>query len=72
MAEQFVKAVKRGHLPGAVLRGADSVLLRPGQWIDDYKTRAPYSALGRRSPAGYRIELQASSSGASEPGGLPA
>ena len=31
------------------------------EWIEDYNTRAPHSALGMRSPAAYRTELQSSS-----------
>jgi len=36
---------------GADLRDAESVLLQLGEWIEDYHTRAPHSALGMRSPA---------------------
>jgi putative transposase len=63
LAEAFVKTVKRDYIAGADLRDAESVLLQLGQWIGDYNTRAPHSALGMRSPAEYRTELQTSSSG---------
>jgi len=41
---------------GADLRDAAWVLLQLREWIEDYNTRAPHSALGMRSPAGYRTE----------------
>ena len=63
MAEAMVKTLKRDYVAGADLRDAESVLLQLGQWIEDYNTRAPHSALGMRSPAEYRTELQSSSSG---------
>lgn len=63
MAEAMVKTLKRDYMGGADLRDAESVLLQLGEWIEDYNTRAPHSALGMRSPAEYRTELQSSSSG---------
>ncbi len=63
LAEAFVKTVKRDYIAGADLRDAESVLLQLEGWIEDYNTRAPHSALGMRSPAEYRTELQPSSSG---------
>lgn len=53
--------MKRDYIAGADLRDAESVLLQLGTWIEDYNTRAPHSALGMRSPAAYRVELQSSS-----------
>lgn len=61
MAEAFVKTLKRDYVAGADLRDAESVLLQLGEWIEDYNTRAPHSALGMRSPAAYRAVLQTSS-----------
>jgi transposase InsO family protein len=63
MAEALVKTLKRDYISGADLRDAESVLLQLAQWIEDYNIRAPHSALGMRSPAEYRAELQTSSSG---------
>ena len=63
LAEAFVKTLKRDYVAGADLRDAESVLLQLTDWIEDYNTRAPHSALGIRSPAEYRAELQSSSSG---------
>jgi len=63
MAEALVKALKREYMAGADLREAESVLLQLAEWIEDYNTRAPHSALGMRSPAEYRTEPQSSSSG---------
>lgn len=63
LAEAFVKTLKRDYVAGADLRDAESVLLQLVGWIEDYNTRAPHSALGMRSPADYRTELQSSSSG---------
>ena len=60
MAEAFVKTLKRDYVAGADLRDAESVLLQLGEWIEDYNTRAPHSALGMRSPAAYRAVLQPS------------
>ena len=38
--------VKRDYVDGAEARDAESVLALLSGWIEDYKTRAPYSALG--------------------------
>ena len=61
MSEAFVKTFKRDYVSGADLRDAESVLTQLGQWIEDYNAVAPHSALGMRSPATYRKELQSSS-----------
>ncbi|RPH57979.1 MAG: hypothetical protein EHM89_13205 [Acidobacteria bacterium] len=53
--------LKRDYVAGADLRDAESVLLQLTEWIEDYNTRAPHSALGMRSPAAYRAVLQPSS-----------
>ena len=63
LAEAFEKTLKRDYIAGADLRDAESVLLQLGEWIENYNTRAPHSALGMRSPAEYQTELQTSSSG---------
>ncbi len=60
LAEAFVKTLKRDYVAGADLRDAESVLLQLTEWIEDYNTRAPHSALGMRSPAAYRAVLQPS------------
>ena len=60
MAEALVKTLKRDYVEGADLRDAESVLLQLTEWIEDYNTRAPHSALGMRSPAAYRAEVLAS------------
>ena len=61
LAEAWVKTFKRDYVMGADLRDAESVLLQLHQWIEDYNTRAPHSALGMRNPAAYRAAVQASS-----------
>ena len=61
LAEAFVKTLKRDYVAGSDLRDAESVLLLLTEWIEDYNTRAPHSALGMRSPAAYRAVLQPSS-----------
>ncbi len=58
MSEAFVKTFKRDYVNGADLRDAESVLTQLAQWIEDYNTEAPHSALGMRSPVAYRKELQ--------------
>lgn len=58
MAKAFVKTL---NVAGADLRDAGSELLQLTQWFEDYNTRAPHSALGMRSSAAYRAELQSSS-----------
>jgi len=58
LAESWVKTLKRDYVAGADLRDAESVLLQLEQWIEDYNTRAPHSALGMRSPVAYRAEVQ--------------
>ena len=45
---------KRDYLGDADLRDAETVLAQLGQWIDDYNSQAPHSALGMRSPREYR------------------
>jgi putative transposase len=62
LAEAFVKTFKRDYVNGAELRDAESVLAQLGDWFDDYNTRAPHSALGMRSPAHYRADVNLSSS----------
>lgn len=62
MAEAFVKTLKRDYVAGADLRDAESVLLQLTEWIEDYNTRAPHSALGMRSPVAYRAEAVSNSS----------
>jgi transposase InsO family protein len=47
---------------GAELWDAETVLAQLGDWIDDYNTQAPHSALGMRSPADYRADATVSSS----------
>jgi putative transposase len=61
LAESLVKTLKRDYVAGADLRDAESVLLQLNEWIEDYNTRAPHSALGMRSPAAYRAAVLASS-----------
>ncbi len=56
LAEAFVKTFKRDYVDGAELRDAKSVLAQLSDWLEDYNTRAPHSALGMRSPAEYRAE----------------
>jgi transposase InsO family protein len=38
------------------------MLAQLGNWFDDYNTQAPRSALGMRSPADYRDDINLSSS----------
>jgi len=61
LAESLVKTLKRDYVAGADLRDAESVLMLLNEWIEDYNTRAPHSALGMRSPAAYRAAALASS-----------
>jgi len=61
LAEALVKTLKRDYVAGADLRDAESVLMLLNEWLEDYNTRAPHSALGMRSPAAYRAAVLASS-----------
>jgi transposase InsO family protein len=61
LAEAFIGAFKRDYVIGAELRDAETVLAQLGGWFDDYKTQAPHSALGMRSPADYRAGATLSS-----------
>src|SRR5262249_39688064 len=54
LAEALVGTFKRDYLGDAELRDAETVLAQLGQWIDDYNSQAPHSALGMRSPREYR------------------
>jgi len=56
LAEAFIGTFKRDYLGDADLRDAETVLAQLGGWVEDYNTQAPHSALGMRSPAGYRAE----------------
>jgi len=56
LAEAFIGTFKRDYLGDADLRDAETVLAQLGGWFEDYNTQAPHSALGMRSPAGYRAE----------------
>jgi transposase InsO family protein len=62
LVEAFVKTFKRDYVAGAELWDAAGVLGQLPSWIDDYNQRAPHSALGMRSPAEYRAQLEVSSS----------
>ena len=57
LAEAFVKTFKRDYVDGAELQDAEAVLAQLSGWIEDYNTRAPHSALGMRSPAEYRADV---------------
>lgn len=63
LAEAFVNTFKRDYVSVAELRDAETVLAQLREWIHDYNTLAPHSALGMRSPAEYRAHSQLSSSG---------
>jgi len=63
LAEAFVHTFKRDYVHGAELRDAETVLAQVGDWMADYNTQAPHSALGMRSPAAYRAHRQLTSSG---------
>jgi len=56
LAEAFVGTFKRDYLGDADLRDAETVLAQLGQWIEDYNSQAPHSALGMRSPRQYRAQ----------------
>jgi putative transposase len=56
LAEAFVGTFKRDDIPGAERREAETVLAHLGGWFEDDTTQAPHSALGMRSPAGYRAQ----------------
>jgi len=56
LAEAFIGTFKRDYVTGAELRDAETVLAQLGDWINDYNTQAPHSALGMRSPVEYRAE----------------
>jgi len=49
-SEAFVGTFERDYIRAAELRDAESVLAALGDGIEDYRTRAPHSALGMRSP----------------------
>ncbi len=61
LVEAFVHTFKRDYVHGAELRDAESVLAQVRDWIEDYNTQAPHSALGMRSPAAYRAHQLTSS-----------
>jgi putative transposase len=57
LAEAFVGTFKRDDLGDAEPRDAETVLAQLGDWIADYNTQAPHSALGMQSPAEYRAAV---------------
>jgi len=59
LAEAFVGTFKRDYLGDADLRDAETVLAQLGQWIEDYNSQAPHSALGMRGPREYRAQTLA-------------
>ncbi len=63
LAEAFVHTFKRDYVSGAELRDAETVLAQVGDWMADYNTQAPHSALGMRSPAEHRAHCQLTSPG---------
>lgn len=58
MAEAFVSTLRRDYLDGADRSSAARVLEQLPGWIADYNQNAPHSALGYRSPAEHRRQIQ--------------
>jgi putative transposase len=58
MSEAFVNTIRRDYLAGADRSTAASVLDQVPNWIGDYNSVAPHSALGYRAPVEYRRLLQ--------------
>jgi putative transposase len=56
MSEALVNTLKRDYVDPADRTSAAVVLAQIPNWIDDYNTIAPHSALGYRSPRTYRSE----------------
>jgi len=61
LATAFVRTFKRDYVDGADVRDAESVLAQLRGCFEEYNNRAPHSALGIRSLAEYRAEINRSS-----------
>ena len=54
-----VLPVSTAHCGDVRCGDAETVLAQLGQWIEDYNSQAPHSALGMRSPREYRAQTLA-------------
>ena len=54
MAESFVKTFKRDYVYNNDCHSAEVVMKMIPQWMEDYDTNAPHSALGMMSPMEYK------------------
>jgi len=68
MAEAFVKTFKRDYVRITALPGADTALALIENWMEDYNTVRPHSALGNLPPAAY---AKISAPGMQRDGALP-
>jgi len=56
MAEAFVNTLRRDYIASADLASAQIVLDQIPAWFADYNATAPHSALGFKSPIGFRTD----------------
>ena len=56
MAEAFVNTLRRDYIASTDLASAQGVLDQIPGWFADYNTTAPHSALGFKSPIGFRTD----------------
>ena len=56
MAEAFINTLRRDYIASADLASAQVVLEQIPGWFADYNATAPHSALGFKSPIGFRID----------------
>ncbi len=62
MSEAFVNTMRRDYIESAELWSAEHVIAQLPAWFEDYNENAPHSALGMKSPRGYRREKTLSAS----------
>ena len=56
LAEAFVNTLRRDYIASANLASAQAVFAQIPEWFADYNTTAPHSALGFKSPTGFRTD----------------
>jgi putative transposase len=54
ISEAFHHTLRRDYIDGADLSSAAAVLAQLPEWVTDYRTFAPHSSLGMRTPIEYR------------------
>lgn len=57
MSEAFVKTIKRDYVYTNDCENAEKVISEISDWVEDYNSNAPHSALGMKSPREYLLTV---------------